>query len=226
MGVPRRRRHGPHGRLPGTFPTDQHGAGRGGIAEAVVVHAHQLSGLAVTHPPAGQGGRELLGGSDGPLAPLGVVRQDAQGKDREVGLGDDEHAVTRTPYLDKRRILPCGGAGARDARMDRQQRASRNSIEFGTPPRLVLRLVLAGLCLALGGSGSHAPVHPCRTTAFASALGPRKTHARLARTPRSPPRTRSAPCPFPLRRTLPPGRTPMSAARAPWPTRGRAGSAL
>ncbi len=92
------------------------------------MHAHQLSGLAVTHPPAGQGGRELLGGSDGPLAPLGVVRQDAQGKDREVGLGDDEHAVTRTPYLDKRRILPCGGAGALDARMDRQQRGPRHAV--------------------------------------------------------------------------------------------------
>ena len=85
--------------------------------------AHPVAGLGIGHPAARKEPLESVGGRHGAGEPCRLIRHPPEREDRPVLGRDDVGTEPRPPDLDECRVLPGVRARARDAGVDREERA-------------------------------------------------------------------------------------------------------
>ena len=117
----RGRVHHPYRGLARTVPPQQHGAGGGGVSQAVVRHAQGLPDLAKRQGLMAQRRAHAGGGGVRTRLSPRIRGQAPQGED---GVVDGRHSVdaeSRPPHLNEAGVLPRQGRDARHPRMQGQQ---------------------------------------------------------------------------------------------------------
>src|ERR1700736_6706071 len=97
--------------------------------------AESPSRLSVGHPPAGEEGAQAGCDVLRPAPTFDVVRERPEREYGNVGRGDEEYVVARTPNLDERWILPCRWVRPLDPCVDRQEGCPGHAVLQAGPRR-------------------------------------------------------------------------------------------
>ena len=126
-------RDDPDIRLAGAVPSDKDSAGRRGVAEAVGVDAHSMTGGFAGHAAAFEEHMQAGGGVVGSGTAAGIFGQAAEGENGEILQRHDIVTESRPPNLHQRRMLPHSWVRVPDAGMDGEQRGTGHGVLQACP---------------------------------------------------------------------------------------------